>query len=404
MMHPDLAVAFRGERYVATDRLSRLIAPPYDVISPAQRARYAALEAHNIVRLTLPEAPGEADRYAHAAAQLAAWRDAGVLTRDLEPAAYVLSQDFALPSGERRTRLGVFVALAAEGYEPRRVRPHERTHAGPKADRLALLRATLTSLESIFVIAPDPDGALAAALRAATALPPAARAELDGVGIRLWVVPGTDGARLAALAGAGPVYIADGHHRYETASAYARELTAAARVLALVVSASDDGLAVLPTHRIIHGAPVHPEELAPAWRARFDAVPLGPGADPIEHLAAAGRQGTACVVVWPERRAEVLTLKAGVDVGDLPDVAVARVESLVVRPIVLRAGTAELTYTADAREALDAVWKAGGVAAVLLNPTKVAEVFRVADAGGIMPPKSTYFIPKVPAGVLLNPL
>src|SRR5512134_2430534 len=190
MTLPDLAVTFRGERFAAADRLSRLIAPPYDVISPAQRERYAAQDAHNIVHLMLPEAPGGGDRYRHAAALLAAWRQGGVLMRDADPAAYVLAQEFALPSGERRTRYGVFVAMAAEGYGPRRVRPHERTHAGPKADRLALLRATDTSLESIFVIAPDPDGELAAAAHAAAAAPPNAGAELDGVTLRLWVVPG----------------------------------------------------------------------------------------------------------------------------------------------------------------------------------------------------------------------
>lgn len=404
MNHPDLAVPFRGERYAAADRLSRLIAPPYDVISPAQRARYAAQDAHNIVHLMLPEATAGGDRYAHAAALLKEWRAAGVLARDPEPAVYVLAQDFALPSGERRSRLGVFVALAAEGYEPRRVRPHERTHAGPKADRLALLRATGTSLESIFVLAPDPDGGFAAAVRQATVAAPAARAELDGVGLRVWVVSGEAGRRLALLSGAHPVYIADGHHRYETASAHARENPAAARVLALVVSAKDDGLAVLPTHRIVHGAPVRPEDLAQGWRAAFESQPLRPGADPVAELAEQGRRGTAALVAWPEGRAELLTLKPGFDVRDLVDVGVARVEALVVHPIVQRAGTAELTYTADAKEALDAVWKGGAAAAVLLNPTKVEEVFQVADAAGIMPPKSTYFVPKVPAGVLLNPL
>jgi uncharacterized protein (DUF1015 family) len=403
MTHPDLAVPFRGERYAAAG-LSPLIAPPYDVISPSQRARYAAQDAHNIVHLMLPEAPAGGDRYAHAAALLAAWRGAGVLTRDAEPAAYVLAQDFALPSGERRTRCGVFVALAAEGYEPRRVRPHERTHAGPKADRLALLRATRTSLESIFVIAPDPQGELAAAIRAVAATPPAGRAELDAVGIRVWVVPGAAGARLAGLAGARPVYIADGHHRYETASAYAREAPAAGRVLALVVSARDEGLVVLPTHRIIHGAPVRPADLAAAFRARFDSRPLASGTDPAGALAEAGRHGTACLVAWPGGGGEILTLRAGADVGGLPDVGVARVEAYVVHPITQHASTAELVYSADPDEALAAVWKGGAAAAVLLNPTKVEEVFSVADAGGIMPPKSTYFVPKVPAGVLLNPL
>src|SRR6266436_5603261 len=125
----DLVAPFPGERYAAVDRLSSLIAPPYDVIDPAER--------------------------------LAAWRRDGVLRRDARPTLYVLAQDFTLPTGERLTRGGVFAAVAAEGYEPRRVRPHERTHAGPKADRLALLRATATNIESIFLLAPDRDRTLA---------------------------------------------------------------------------------------------------------------------------------------------------------------------------------------------------------------------------------------------------
>ena len=410
MKHPDLAVTFRGERFAAAGQLSRLIAPPYDVINKAQRAAYAARDAHNIVHLMLPEAPppGGGDRYRHAAALLAEWRTAGVLARDAQPAVYVLAQDFALPSGERRTRLGVFVALSAEGYEPRRVRPHERTHSGPKADRLALLRATRTGLESIFVIAPDADGTLAGAVKAAAAAPPIASAELDGVGIRLWAVPGDAGKRLAALCGRDPVYIADGHHRYETTSAYALEQSMVrsepGRVLAVVVSARDDGLSVLPTHRIIYGAPVKPEQLDAIWRERFDVQSLAAGADPTAALAAAGRTTTACVVAWPEGRAVLLALKAGADTSGLDDVGVARVEGLAVHPILQRAGTAEMIYTANAREALDGVWKRGAAAAVILNPTTLDEVFRVADAGGIMPPKSTYFVPKVPAGVVLNPL
>jgi uncharacterized protein (DUF1015 family) len=198
------------------------------------------------------------------------------------------------------------------------------------------------------------------------------------------------------------VYIADGHHRYETTSAYARERGGAGRVLALVVSARDEGLSVLPTHRIIYGAPVRPAQLAPVWRDKFDARALPPHADPAPALTEAGRRATACVVAWPEGHAELLTLKAGVDAGAVADVAVARIEALVVQPIVQRASTAELTYTADLREALDAVWKSGAAASVILNPTRLEEVFRVADMGGIMPPKSTYFVPKVPAGVLIG--
>lgn len=389
MTRPDLAVPFAGERYAARERLSQLIAPPYDVISPAERARYAAQDAHNIVHVMLPEAPS-GDRYARAAELLARWRKDGALVRDAEPSAYVLAQG---------KRVGVFVGLAAEGYEPRRVRPHERTHPGPKADRLALLRATRANLESIFVIAPDATGALVAALREVTRGPADAEAELGGVPIALWVVPGARGAHLAALCNAGPVYIADGHHRYETASAYAQEDARISRVLALVVSARDEGLVVLPTHRMIYGAPVMPDDLSHMWQSRFEMTPLPRGTDPTPRLAELQRTGTSCAVIWPEGRADILTLRSGV--GRPADAEVAIIEDLVVRPIVQQASTAELTYTADPREAMDTVWKEGAAAAVLLNPTKVEDVFRVADAGGVMPPKSTYFVPKVPAGLVL---
>jgi len=147
----------------------------------------------------LPERAAGSERYAHAAALLAQWRGTGVLVRDAEPAVYVMAQEFALASGERRTRIGMFAAVAAEPYETRRIRPHERTHTGPKADRLALLRATATNVESIFLLAPDPDRTLATALAEVTKRPPGARAQLDGVGIRLWVVMGEAASRLPQL-------------------------------------------------------------------------------------------------------------------------------------------------------------------------------------------------------------
>src|SRR6266511_4865265 len=215
----DLVAPFRGERYAAVERLSFLIAPPYDVIDAAERARYAALDAENIVHVMLPEAPPgrpDDDRYRVAAERLAAWRRNGVLRRDSNPVLYVLAQDFTLPTGERLTRRGVFAAVAAEGYEPRRVRPHERTHAGPKADRLALMRATATNIESIFLLAPDRDRALANALAGVTRGSPVASAELNGVHIRLWMVQDQSLIPMPE----SPLYIADGHHRYETASAY----------------------------------------------------------------------------------------------------------------------------------------------------------------------------------------
>ena len=413
----DLVVPFRGERYRAAERLSALIAPPYDVIPPPERARLAALDEHNIVHVLLPEAPSGwpgADRYAWAAERLAAWRQDGVLARDPEPAAYVMAQDFALPTGERRTRLGVFGALAAEGYESRRVRPHEKTHAGPKADRLALLRATATNVESIFLIAPDPGGALEATLGAVAARKPDATAQLDGVGIRLWVVTDADAPRLLAPVSRLPVYIADGHHRYETASAHAREHPAADRVLAFIASARDPGLVVLPTHRLIFGAGRDPDQLLDFWRRFFDVGRLAPCADRMERLAQLGASGTACLVALPGGRDLSLVLRKDAPLDDVPGLSksqalrsldIAVVEELVVKELLrLDTSTPTLTYTADARAAFEAVRRGAAASAVLLNGTKVPQVFAVADAGEFMPPKSTYFVPKVPSGLVLRPV
>jgi uncharacterized protein (DUF1015 family) len=409
---PPLVVPFRGERYAARDRLGALLAPPYDVLSRAERARYAAGDPHNIVHLMLPEAPPGGDRYAHAAALLATWRDAKVLQPDRGASVYVVAQDYALPSGERRTRVGMLAAVRAEPFASRRVRPHERTHAAPKADRLALLRATKTNVESIFLLAPDPDRALAQALTKAASGVPAARAELDGIAIRQWVVSGERAQELAGLASRAQLYIADGHHRYETAVAYAGEHPEADRVLSFIVSAADPGLTILPTHRIVVGAERDAAKLVAAWREWFDVGRVAPCMDRIERLAELGRDRTACIVAFPDASDVTLVLKATAVLDAVPDLGrsaavraldVARIEALVVQHI-LGAGTAtpSLTYTPDPRAAFDAVRSGHAAAAVLLNPTKVADVFAVADAGDVMPPKSTYFVPKVPSGLVLR--
>jgi uncharacterized protein (DUF1015 family) len=408
-----LIAPFAGERYADAAALSRLIAPPYDVISTEQRRRYAAADPHNIVHLILPEAAGDVNRYTAAAVQLAAWRAAGVFVRDPEPAVYVVAQDFQTPAGERHTRVGMFAAAATEPYETRRIRPHEKTHRGPKVDRLELLRATHASLESIFLLAPDADGALAAGLRAVVqgSRAPDATAELDSVTIRLWVVAGPEADRLARAA-APPLYIADGHHRFETAVAYAGENRAAGRLLAFVVSTQDPGLVVLPTHRVIYAGDRNLPGLEPEWRKYFDVQPVMPDADPVSLLAAAGRDRTACVVATEGKKDLLLVLRPDapldsiVELGRTPAVRsldVAIVERLVVQEILASGhSTPTLTYTPNAAAALELAHLGKALAAVLLNPTRVDQVLAVADAADVMPPKSTYFIPKVPSGLVLR--
>lgn len=410
-----LVTPFVGERYAETGALSRLVAPPYDVISSEERRRYAALDPHNIVHLILPEAGGDVNRYQAAAEQVAAWRASGVFAADTSPAVYVVAQSFTTPARERRTRVGVFVAVAAEPYETRRVLPHERTHRGPKLDRLELLRATRTNLESIFLLAPDADGIIAAELRAVSdgGRKPDAQAELDGVDIRLWRVGSSDAEQLTAQLSAAPLYIADGHHRYETAVAYASENRAARRLLGFVVSARDAGLVVLPTHRVVYGSGRDVTTLEPGWRKYFEVTPIPVSADRVQVLTEAGRDRVAAVVALAgAERDRLLVLRPDAPLAGMPELGrtaavrsldVVIVERLVVQEI-LAAGksTPTLTYTPDPTAALKLAHAGKALAAVLLNPTKVEQVFAVADAGDVMPPKSTYFIPKVPSGLVIR--
>ena len=210
--------------------------------------------------------------------------------------------------------------------------------------------------------------------------------------MRLWAVPGRDAAQLTSLVGRGPVYIADGHHRYETASSYATENSKVNRLLAFVVSARDDGLAVLPTHRVIYGAPVDPALLAEAWRETFDVAGTRTAVSP-------ETPGTWSVV-WPGGKSQALTLRTTVARG-MSELDVISVGDLVVRSIVQRAGTAQIIYQPDARAAAEAGANGGATAAILMPAAQVQTVISVADANGIMPPKSTYFVPKVPAGLVL---
>lgn len=380
---PPLVRPFAAERYSGRRGLRRLIAPPYDVVSPARRAQLAAADARNIVHLTLPAPP---EPYRQAADTLRAWREAGILVRDLEPTVTIVRQDFVAPTGSAGSRTGFIAAVRAEAYATRRVRPHERTRAGPKADRLQLLEATATVLEPILLLARDVDGAIAGFLDAESEGAPDATADLDGVRHTLWIAPGERAEPVLTSLRDGPLYVADGHHRYETAAAYAGRHARADWVTALIVPATDPGVAVLPTHRLLRGGVVN--------RERFHGAIAG-------LLEPATGNAADCTIIWPDGREERLALR-----GDSTrEVRTARLDSQVVAPLLEAAeGGAVLEYTPDEAEARAGARAGELSAAVLLPPTPVIEVFAVADAGGFMPPKSTYFYPKVPAGLVLGPL
>ena len=231
--------------------LADVAAPPYDIIDPAQRAELAARSPYNVVHVDLPD--GEPDPYANAAAILQRWRDEGAVVRDDEPALWTLSQGYTAPDGRALTRHGVFARVRVEDYGPGRIRPHERTHPGPKEDRLRLTRATRANLSPIFSLYDDPHGATAPVL--AVAVPFAELTDDDGTVDRLGRVtdPKTIKGFQDALQSA-ELLIADGHHRYETARVYADEIGGEGEhrcVLMCLVALQDRGLTIFPTHRLI---------------------------------------------------------------------------------------------------------------------------------------------------------
>jgi uncharacterized protein (DUF1015 family) len=396
VMSSTLFTPIRAERYRAWDRLSDLIAPPYDVISPEGRRVLAERSPHNIVHLTLPD--GAPDRYTAAARRLAQWRAGDVLQRDVDSAVYVVQQEFTAPDGRTYARTGVIGGLLAEGYESGRVRPHERTHPAPKEDRLALGRATRAAVEPIFVLTRDTRDHLRRRLEGVTRHEPAAVAELDGVAIGIWRVSGVQAVEIARAVGDGPVYVADGHHRYETATALRAELPAATRIPALAVPARDPGLLVLATHRLVHGRAVDPDGMRKAWAKRFVVEERLVEPDPSGLLDGLGARPAAAVVL-PDGR--LLVLSARDDHHGELEIAV--VEREVVQPLVRAAGPeASVSYAAAPGEVIDAVGR-GAAAGVLVRATPTDRVLAVSDAGGIMPPKSTYFAPKLPSGLLILP-
>jgi uncharacterized protein (DUF1015 family) len=395
--------------------LADVAAPPYDVIDPAQRARLADRSPYNVVRIDLPE--GEPDPYSHAAEILAQWQRDGAVVRDDEPALWTLTQDYTGPDGRSLTRHGVFARVRVEDYGAGRIRPHERTHPGPKEDRLRLTRATKANLSPIFSLYDDPTGATGDVLDAAE--PFGEQTDDDGTVNRLGRV--ADPAAIDAFQEAlrpAELLIADGHHRYETARVYAEEVGGEGEhryVLMCLVALQDKGLTVFPTHRLIRDTTPHSQEaLATTLRELFaieeiDQADLRPpdGDGPL----------TMGYIDSFFKRAFRLTLsdQASADraLPGMPE-AYRHLDTAVLEALVLNGplGLSEddiahlkgLGYSRTDDEALELVLSGAYDAAFFLRSTPVEQVRAIAAAGVNMPPKSTYFFPKVPTGLLFNPL
>lgn len=412
---PDLR-PFRGLRYdlsVAGD-LGAVLCPPYDVISAQERARLADRDLHNAVRLELPVAEaGQVDQYAAAASLLDQWQGEGVLTRDERPLLYVYEQRYSLAGADRVAR-SFFCRLGLEEYgEGSGVRPHERTMSAPKEDRFGLLSATRVNLSPVLLMYDDNAGGASSArlMKALTSAPPVARgAGPDGVEQRLWTVDPDavpEAREVLAIASARPLSIADGHHRYETALRYRAQPDAppgAKWVLALLYDAHSGGLALRPWHRVVAG----PLDAAVALSAAATVFASEPVKDAQELLARmrvsdpAPPPGT--LGLWTRETGALLTVDPGrsgeLDVDVLSDTLPAMIGSTSEE----LSANGRLTYTADAPQAIAAVDEGRADVAFLLRPTPVEAVLSVAQAGGFMPAKSTYFHPKAATGLVFNPL
>jgi uncharacterized protein (DUF1015 family) len=397
-------------------------APPYDVIDASQRAALLARSPFNVVAVDLPQPePGGADPYATAGQLFDSWQLQGALVRDGEPALWAHTQDYTGPDGQRRTRRGFFCRVRIEDYGPGKVRPHERTHPGPKEDRLRLTRATRANISPIFSLYSDPKQAAWAALSPTTTeqAPWGEVTDSDGTVHRLWRVSDPQSiATVQAATSEAELLIADGHHRYETMQAYAQEVGGQGEhsyILMCLVALEDPGLTVFATHRLVSGLDEQRRAaLAQALERDFDMTEV-----PIEQIAPSPGSGPLQLGYFDGRdgRAMRLTLKdQAIADAALSDRAPAyrRLDTGVLETLILKnaLGLSDddishfngRFYARDTEEALAMVRSGDYDAAFLVRPTPVAQVRELAAAGENMPPKSTYFYPKLLTGLLFNEL
>ena len=403
--------------------LAQVVAPPYDVIDDGQRAALLARSPYNVVAVDLPKpGPGGGDPYAAAGREFESWQAQGALVRDSEPALWAHTQDYSGPDGVARTRRGFFCRVRIEGYGPGKVRPHERTHPGPKEDRLRLTRATKANISPIFSLYSDPEQAAWGALEPATSGQPWADVtDGDGTRHRLWRVadPAAIEAVRAATASA-ELLIADGHHRYETMDAYAEEVGGEGEhryILMCLVALQDPGLTIFPTHRLVkdldeakraalEAALARDFEIAEVDRARLAPPPQGEQPTPL-------RMG---YVNDRDDRFFQLTLKDQA----IADAALAghsqpyrHLDTGILETLILKnaLGMSDedishfngMFYARDTDEAVSMVRAGDYNAAFVMRPTPVRQVRELAAEGENMPPEVDLLLPQAADGPPVQP-
>lgn len=447
--------AFRGLRFNLgqVGSLSSVVAPPYDVIDPELQQQLTEANDYNVVRLILnPDQPGDDDssnRYTRAAKLLKDWQRDAVLTSENDPAIYVYHQTYTA-NGQEYTRRGFMCRCRLERLGEGNIYPHEETHGGAKADRLKLWKACRANLSQIFGLFPDESNEAQAVLDAAiVGETPLEATDHLGVVNRLWPVTKLESITALETVMAGlPIYIADGHHRYETACNYRDEVAAAYKaehgkdlpkdhpanfVLMMCVSMSDPGMQVLPTHRLFRGVPATTaEQLAAKLGDAFETEPAGNGparaltlweeveaeddqgtlafytaeddAWTLARITDAGREKLASVTDqsddWQSLGVSILhrlVMDTLLDAENLP--APKYVRALQEVPTGLREGDStgrDLTGQEGSGGRFEL--------AALVMPATLEHIRQISGHGERMPAKSTYFYPKVLSGLVINPL
>jgi len=432
-------IPFHGTAYDASviGDVAQVVAPPYDIIDAAGQQALYNRHPQNIIRLELGlDQPGDSptnNRYTRAGATLHEWLGSGALKRDAQPALYYHTIDYRPPAADPRTPMkvlkGFLATVKLEALDSGHIYPHENTRAAAKTDRLNLLEACQTNFSPIWSLYSDPQGAVIGLLETAVKGKPARFDFTDDDGFRqqLWAV--TDPAILTHVVeamGPKPLFIADGHHRYETALNYQRLRRQQAGspagyqpydgVLMLLAALEDPGLTVLPTHRVTTTSlPPHDKLRAlfadqfelqefpyttgtrAAVRAQFiEALRTKGRTVPMFGLALKGKDSYLTLTLKPAHRPQS-------DASPRAKLDVSLLQQLIAATLCQTQQEQEaILYTKDDHEALDWVADGAGTGALLLNPTKVSEVQAVATAGERMPHKSTYFFPKPLTGLVMN--
>lgn len=439
-IQPFVATRFNAR---FNSELSQLLTPPYDVIDKNMQQQFYDVHPSNIVRVDFgKDLPGDNEyenRYTRAGAIWQQWKTEGVIVEEPKKAFYVYEQEFTIPGGKTFRRRGFFAAVKLEDFSEGGIRAHEHTFDGPKADRFRLMRATNSNLSSVFCLYDDAQMKVDALLEQGIAGEKAIEATFDGVTQRIWVLSKPSVVQaLIKLMGPQTLFIADGHHRYETCLLYRDEMRSALGkkngrqpydyAMIYMNNIHDDGLIILPTHRVLSKETmmgVETEEVFEDLAEHFDCQKLKINLEEPESealrltamLEEAGKKAVSFVMLLPRGNACLMTLKAAVDVNELIDneqtpreikeLDVSILHQHIINQVWLGNPEIELDdqdvkYVKDAAEVLRLMKSCKYAVSFLVNPTKIEQVCNIAKLGMRMPHKSTYFYPKLVTGLVMR--